>query len=59
LEIYQKASDAAAGFKVIIYFTEEELDRVKRVLRELEMEKDPHIYLVDARQDNKPSASKA
>ena len=59
LEIYQKASDAAAGFKVIIYFTEEELDRVKRVLRELEMEKDRHIYLVDARQDNKPSASKA
>ena len=59
LEIYQKASDAAAGFKVIIYFTEEELDRVKRVLRELAMEKDPHIYLVDARQDNKPSASKA
>jgi hypothetical protein len=59
LEIYKKASDASAGFKVIVYFTEEELVRVKRVLRELKMERDSYIYLVDARLDNKPSASKA
>ncbi len=59
LEIYKSASDAAAGFKVIIFFTEEELIRVKRILRELGMEKDPRIVLVDACNENKPSASKA
>ena len=59
LEIYQKASDAAAGYKVIIYFTEQELARVEGVLRELGMDKDPNIVLIDARADSKPSASKA
>lgn len=59
LAIYEKASDACAGFKVIVYFSEEDLERVERILRELKMENDSHIYLVDARMDNKPSASKA
>lgn len=59
LDIYKKASDAQAGFKVIIYFSEEELIRVQGVLRELGMDKDFRIVLVDARLDNKPSASKA
>jgi len=59
LDIYQKASDAEVGFKVIIYFTEDELVRVDKILRELKMENDPNIYLVDARSDNKPSGSKA
>lgn len=59
LELYQKASDAQAGFKVIIYFSEQELIRVQGILRELKMEDDARIVLVDARSDNKPSASKA
>ncbi len=59
LDIYQKASDAQAGFKVIIYFSEEELIRIEGILRELGMERDQNIVLVDARLDNKPSASKA
>lgn len=59
LDIYKKASDAETGFKVIIYFTEDELIRVNSVLRELGMSKDSNIILVDARSDNKPSASKA
>ena len=59
LDIYQKASDAKAGYKVIIYFTEDELVRTRKILRELNMENDPNIYLVDARNDNKPSGSKA
>jgi hypothetical protein len=59
LDIYKTASDAQAGFKVIIYFTEEQLIRVEKILRELEMTDDPNIYLVDARNDNKPSGSKA
>jgi len=59
LDIYKKASDAEAGFKVIIYFSESELVRVEGILRELDMENDENVILVDARSDNKPSASKA
>ena len=59
LEIYQKASDAKVGFKVIIYFTAEELARVEKFLKELDLVGNTHVYLVDARDDNKPSGSKA
>jgi len=59
LEIYKNASDAKVGFKVIIFFTEQEYIRVEGILDELKMVNDPYIYLVDARLDNKPSGSKA
>ena len=59
LEIYEKASDAQVGFKVIVYFTEDEYEKVWRILGELQMQTNPNIYLVDARADNKPSGSKA
>lgn len=58
-EIYKKASDADKGLKVIIYFTEREYKRVMAILGELGMKGDPNIILIDARSDNKPSASKA
>jgi hypothetical protein len=48
LDIYKRASDAKVGFKVIIYFTEQELIRVQGILRELKMENDPRVILVDA-----------
>lgn len=59
VDIYKKASDAKVGYKVIVYFTEKELDRVLRILEELNLTSDEHIYLVDARRDNKPSGSVA
>jgi len=59
LEIYKKAADAEHGFKVIIFFSEQELDRVNKILNELRILGHPSIYLVDARADNKPSGSKA
>jgi len=59
LAIYALASDANAGFKVIIFFTEEEHIRVLRILKELRMDKDSNIILIDACSENKPSASKA
>jgi len=58
-EIYQKASDAGAALKVILYFTNDELLRVERILQELKLDKSPDVFLIDARDDNKPSASKA
>lgn len=59
LDIYKKASDAQAGFKVIIYFSEDELARVHGILHELGMDAGARVVLIDARPDNKPSASKA
>jgi hypothetical protein len=59
LEIYKKASDGKYGYKVIIYFTSEELAKVRNILRELDIEKSPWVILIDAREDNKLSASKA
>lgn len=58
-EIYQKASDAGVAFKVVVFFTLTEKSRIEKVMRELGIEKSKKIYLIDARDDNKPSASKA
>jgi hypothetical protein len=59
-EVYEKASDATnPSLKAIVYFTESELKRVKSILENLKMEKSPHVVLIDARSDNKPSGSRA
>ena len=57
--VYQKASDADKSLKVILFFSRSERKRVIKILRELELENHPDIILIDARNDNKPSASKA
>jgi hypothetical protein len=59
VEIYKKASDAQHALKVIVYFTAEEYQRVVALLKELKLNTDKSIILIDARADNKPSASKA
>lgn len=59
VEIYQRASNADKGLKVIIYFSKREYERVMAILDDLQMRGDPSIILIDARSDNKPSASKA
>ncbi|WP_420954395.1 hypothetical protein [Bacillus haynesii] len=59
VEIYEKANDTKKSIKVILYFSEEELNRVNRILRELELTETENIILIDARNDNKPSASTA
>ncbi|MCA0031300.1 hypothetical protein [Mesorhizobium sp. B263B2A] len=58
-EIYQAASDAKKAIKAIIYFTAAELMRVKGILKKLGLEGNRDVVLIDARRDNKPSASKA
>ena len=57
--IYEKASDAKRSIKVIVYFSGLERSRVLRILRQLKMEDNPDVILIDARNDNKPSGSKA
>ena len=59
VEIYQKANGTQLSFKVIVYFNEDELLKVNAVLNKLGITGKPHIILIDARNDNKPSASNA
>ena len=57
--IYEKASRTSKSLKVIFFFTAEEKKHVDDILAELKLTDDDSIVLVDARDDNKPSASKA
>lgn len=59
VEIYQKANDTGRALKVITYFRAEELAKVGDTLKELDLSNSEDIILIDARKDNKPSASKA
>lgn len=59
VEIYKKASDADKSLKVIIYFSEREYTKVMTTLSALGLLEDPNVILIDARSDNKPSASRA
>lgn len=59
-EIYTKASDGThPPIKVIVYFSDAEKARVDVILKRLALAGNPNIVLIDARSDNKPSASKA
>lgn len=57
--IYQRANDTEKALKVIVYFTEAQLTRVQGILKEVGLLGDDSVILIDARADNKPSASVA
>ena len=57
--IYEAASDTSKSLKVICYFSTDELKKIQEVLSDLRLEGDPDIILIDARNDNKPSACNA
>jgi hypothetical protein len=59
VEVYKKASDAQHSYEVILYFSDQELGRVQTVLKDLGLQDNKYVVLVDARNDNKPSGSKA
>ena len=56
VKIYEEANDTKQSIKVIMYFNNVEYVKLMKVLKELNLENDPNIVLIDAR-DNKPSAS--
>lgn len=58
-EIYQKASDAQKIIKVIFFFSRAELNRLNAILKRVKLLGHKDVVLVDARQDNKPSGSRA
>lgn len=57
--IYEKANQTRSSLKVIVFYTQRDERRVQKVLRDLKLEADESVILIDARDDNKPSASKA
>jgi hypothetical protein len=59
VRIYEQANNTHKSLKVIIYFTSAELDRVHVILKRLRLSDHPDVVLIDARSDNKPSASVA
>ena len=56
VEIYKKANCTDRAIKVILYFTEDEYNKVTKILNELQLSGCPDIVLIDAI-DNKISAS--
>jgi hypothetical protein len=58
-EIYQRASDAKNAIKVIFFFSNEERTKLTKILKGLGLYGHHDIIMIDARNDNKPSGSKA
>lgn len=57
--IYEAANRTPNSIKMIVVFTDRDMVRVEGILDELGLSGSENVILVDARRDNKPSASKA
>ena len=55
--IYEKANDTSSSITVILYFTDSEWTRVKKIMKDLKIDNIKNVILIDGRSDNKPSAS--
>jgi len=58
LEKYKEVNKTKNGIWVIVFFTSEENDKVLNILKRNNLEDNKNYILVDARQDNKITASK-
>jgi hypothetical protein len=59
VEIYEKANRTWSSVKVIVVYTANDQKRVDQILGELKLTGAESIVVIDARSDNKPSASNA
>jgi hypothetical protein len=57
VDVYKKASQTDKDIKVILYFSAEEKRKVDKILKKLKLENMENVVLIDARKDNKISAS--
>lgn len=57
--IYKKAHNTDKSIRVILFFSAEEEARAKKILTDLGLTNEKYVVLIDARADNKVSASKA
>ncbi len=58
-EIYAIANNTKKIVKIILYFSKEEQEKLQKILNELGLAGKENVILIDARNDNKPSASNA
>ena len=58
VEVYQAADENPPAIKVILFFSDEEMEKVNKILNDLNLQGKPGIVLIDAR-NNKVQASKA
>jgi hypothetical protein len=59
VEIYKKANRTPKAIKAIVFFTSREEQRATQILDRLGLTNAQYVVLIDARDDNKPSGSKA
>ena len=59
LAVYEAANATRTSVKAIVCYTAEEQERVARILGELDLGTEDSIVVIDARNDNKPSGSRA
>ncbi|MFF0174774.1 hypothetical protein [Micromonospora profundi] len=59
VRIYEKANQTDKSIKVIIFYNEQQERKLMKVLKKLDLENQENVVIVDARSDNKPSASTA
>ena len=59
VEVYKAANQTKKSIKVILYFTDSELEKTLKALKNLELKQNKELVLIDARATNKPSGSNA
>ncbi len=59
VEIYERANGTWSSMKVIVCFTEAHQSRVQKILKEIKLANEPSVVVINARNDDKPSASNA
>jgi len=59
VEVYKAANQTKKSIKVILYFSDTELAKVQKVMKELELKESKELVLIDAQDTNKPSGSNA
>ena len=57
--MYKAANQTKQSIKVILYFSDSELFRVQKIMKELELKEGKELVLIDAQATNKPSGSNA
>ena len=55
--IYEAANETQQSIEVIMFFSDKELQHTQKILQELNLTGASNVVLIDARKDNKPSAS--
>lgn len=58
VQVYEKANKTTSSIKVILFFEEKEHVRATKILSELGLSEEANVVLIDAREDNKLSASR-